>query len=57
MSTTLNPYISFDGNAREAMEFYETVFGGNLELSTFGEAGMSEHGVKPDGITQYSHCN
>jgi PhnB protein len=39
MSSRLNPYISFDGNAREAMEFYEGVFGGTLSLSTFGEFG------------------
>ena len=38
MATRLNPYISFDGNAREAMEFYETVFGGSLSLNTYGEA-------------------
>lgn len=50
MQSKLNPYISFDGNAREAMEFYETVFGGKLEISTFGEAGMTDHGVKPEGI-------
>lgn len=50
MKSKLNPYISFDGNAREAMEFYKTVFGGELTLSTFGEAGMTDHGVKPDGI-------
>ena len=28
MPTRLNPYIAFDGNAREAMEFYRDVFGG-----------------------------
>ncbi len=28
MGSHLNPYISFPGNAREAMEFYERVFGG-----------------------------
>lgn len=50
MQSKLNPYISFQGNAREAMEFYKTVFGGKLDLSTFGEAGMTEHGVEPDGI-------
>lgn len=50
MKTKLNPYISFDGNAREAMEFYKSVFGGELTLSTFGEAGMTDHGVKPEGI-------
>ncbi|MGB2767861.1 MAG: VOC family protein [Propionicimonas sp.] len=36
----LNPYLSFRGNAREAMEFYRGVFGGDLVLSTFGEAQM-----------------
>ncbi len=50
MQSKLNPYVSFDGNAREAMEFYKTVFGGELALSTFGEAGMTDHGVKPDQI-------
>ena len=49
MTSKLNPYISFEGNAREAMAFYKTVFGGQLDLSTFGEAGMTE-GVEPDGI-------
>jgi PhnB protein len=32
------------------MEFYKTVFGGKLDLSTFGESGMTDHGVKPDQI-------
>lgn len=50
MKSKLNPYISFEGTAREAMEFYKTVFGGELTLSTFGEAGMTEHGVKPEQI-------
>jgi len=39
MSSRLNPYLSFDGNARQAMEFYGTVFGGEATLSTFGEYG------------------
>jgi PhnB protein len=38
----LNPYISFNGDARQAMEFYRSVLGGTLALSTFGEFG------KPD---------
>jgi PhnB protein len=54
MATMLNPYISFKDNAREAMEFYKTVFGGELILSTFGEAGMTDHGVKPNGIMHAS---
>ncbi|HEV8295704.1 MAG TPA: VOC family protein [Acidimicrobiales bacterium] len=39
MTSRLNPYISFDGNARLAMEFYERVFGGTLTLNTFAEIG------------------
>lgn len=35
MPTKLNPYFSFGDNAREAMEFYHDVFGGNLTISTF----------------------
>ena len=42
MASRLNPYISFDGNARQAMEFYEGVFGGTLTLSTFGEFGAQD---------------
>jgi uncharacterized glyoxalase superfamily protein PhnB len=30
MSSRLNPYLTFNGNARQAMEFYANVFGGNL---------------------------
>ena len=42
MSSRLNPYIQFDGNAREAMEFYRDVFGGELTLNTFGEYGAAD---------------
>jgi PhnB protein len=42
MQTQLNPYLSFNGNAQEAMEFYKSIFGGKLELHTFGEYGSSE---------------
>lgn len=38
--TRLNPYISFRGTAREAMEFYKSVFGGELTMSTFAEFQM-----------------
>ena len=42
MSTRLNPYLSLDGDARQAMEFYERVFGGTLTLNTFGELGAPD---------------
>lgn len=37
MNTQLNPYLSFKDNARQAMEFYHGIFGGKLDVSTFGE--------------------
>jgi PhnB protein len=39
VASRLNPYLSFRDNAREAMEFYKSVFGGTLEVNTFGEYG------------------
>ena len=42
MASRLNPYISFPGNAREAMEFYQGVFGGTLTMNTFGEYGAQD---------------
>jgi PhnB protein len=39
MASQLNPYLNFNGNARQAMEFYASVFGGTLTLSTFGQYG------------------
>ena len=42
MASRLNPYISFTGNARQAMEFYERVFGGTLTLNTFSEFGAQD---------------
>ncbi|HEX6478612.1 MAG TPA: VOC family protein [Ktedonobacteraceae bacterium] len=42
MQTTLNPYLSFRDNAREAMEFYKTVFGGKLEMQTFKDLHASQ---------------
>ncbi len=40
MNSKLNPYLNFDGKAKEAMEFYKTVLGGELVMSTFAQAGM-----------------
>jgi PhnB protein len=37
MASKLNPYISFRDDAREAMEFYRSVFGGELTTSTFAD--------------------
>ena len=61
MTVRLNPYLSFRDNAREAMSFYESVFGGELSISTFadfnasadpGEQGKIMHSQleTPDGL-------
>jgi len=42
MQSKLNPYLSFKDNTREAMDFYHTVFGGKLNLSTFKELNASQ---------------
>jgi PhnB protein len=42
MASRLNPYISFNGNARQALEFYQAVFGGTLRMNTFGEYGAQD---------------
>ena len=62
MTTRLNPYLGFRDSAKPAMEFYQSVFGGELTLSTFAEMHASEdpaeqnkimHGmlVSPSGLT------
>lgn len=50
MSTQLNPYLSFRDNAREAMDFYQSVFGGELTRSTFGEFHASDDPAEQDKI-------
>jgi PhnB protein len=50
MQTQLNPYLSFRDNARQAMEFYHGIFGGKLDLSTFGEFQASEDPAENDKI-------
>jgi len=45
MSSRLNPYIRFQDNARDAMEFYQSVLGGDLRVNTFGEYGADNPAV------------
>ncbi len=42
MSVQLTPYLGFRDTARQAMEFYRSVFGGELTLSTFGDFHASD---------------
>ena len=46
MASRLNPYLNFQSDAREAIEFYRDVFGGELRVMTFGDMG----GEPADGV-------
>jgi PhnB protein len=50
MQTQLNPYLSFKDDARQAMEFYQSVFGGKLTMNTFKEFHASEDPSEGDKI-------
>jgi PhnB protein len=50
MSSKLNPYINFKGQAKAAMEFYKLAFGGKLIMSTFGESGMMKDTPEANNI-------
>jgi PhnB protein len=50
MATTLNPYLNFRGNTREAMGFYRDVFGGDLTTATFKDFGASTDPSEDDLI-------
>ena len=52
MTSRLNPYITFAGNARQAMEFYKSALGGELAMNTFAEFGNDG----PDG-DKIMHAN
>jgi len=61
MASRLNPYLTFAGDARQAMQFYKEVFGGTLVLNSYGDFGQQDtpmadkimHGMleTPSGFT------
>jgi PhnB protein len=50
MTTRLNPYLNFAGTTRQAMEFYQSVLGGELRINTFGEYGGAPEGLEADNV-------
>ena len=48
MTAALNPYLNFRGTAREAMSFYQSVFGGELTVTTFAEFQASQDPSEDD---------
>lgn len=45
MAQQLNPYITFEGNCAEAMDFYASALGGTLSVMSFRDSGMDVDGV------------
>lgn len=56
MAIGLNPYLQFDGNAREAVEFYHSVLGGELTISTFSE-GMPPGSIDESSADRIMHAS
>ncbi len=54
MNPLLNPYLTFNGNAAEAMKFYHSVLGGDLQMQTFDEAKMAK---SPEEKNRIIHAN
>ncbi|WP_344028533.1 VOC family protein [Pseudonocardia kongjuensis] len=50
MAVSMNPYLHFDNASRQAMEFYRSVFGGELSIMTFGDMGAEGPVPPPDGV-------
>lgn len=48
--TTLVPYLNFDGDCRQAMEFYKDCLGGTAVLQTFAESGVNKDEASNDRI-------
>lgn len=50
MTMMLNPYLSFRDNAREAMEYYRSVFGGDLQIQTFADLHLDQDPADSDKV-------
>ncbi|MFD8424894.1 hypothetical protein [Streptomyces sp. NPDC059466] len=48
MTARVTPYLNFGGNAREAMEFYHSVFGGTLDITTYADLHRAEGAGQED---------
>ena len=56
MAVKCNPYINFKDNTKQAMEFYKSVFGGELTLMTFKDGGMSQ-GPADENLVMHSQLD
>ncbi|MFT4522696.1 MAG: PhnB protein [Bacteroidia bacterium] len=57
--TTINPYLTFNGNCLEAFTFYKSVFGGEFAfIGKFNEMPpQSEHSVNKEKLDYIMHVS
>ena len=51
----INSYLSFNGNSKEAMQYYQQVLGGLLTLQTIGDSPLSEK-MEPEMRSKIVHA-
>jgi len=51
----ITPYLYFDGNCRDAMDFYRNCLGGELHMQTIGETPAAEH-MPPEARQKIMHA-
>ncbi|MEO5949361.1 MAG: VOC family protein [Candidatus Saccharimonas sp.] len=56
MTVALNSYINFNGNAREAMDFYKSIFGGEVYSDTFAKYESTGMPVAPGDRDKIMHA-
>lgn len=50
MSAIMTPYLSFRDQAADALSFYQGIFGGEVQTTTFGEGGMALDPAEADKV-------
>ena len=50
MSIQTTTHLNFRGDARRALEFYQSVFGGHLAITTYGDVGMPKGTPGADNV-------
>ncbi|MDO9456855.1 VOC family protein [Nocardioides sp.] len=48
MTVTVTPHLNFRGQARQALEHYQAVFGGHLVIATYADAGRADDPAEAD---------
>lgn len=55
---SVDTYLNFSGNAREAFEFYRSVFGGEFESTfTYADFGGEAAGFQPGEVDRIAHIS